>query len=335
MTIERLIDEVKQDRICRMELLHESIQRALHSGSVDGEGDEADTEKKMCDTAALLLEEDVRLTGDADAVHNATVEYARKNYYDIACRILRKALGMKKYAHNVDLLADYLKYSGSSSEDDQEQADTYYAVLMKINKKKWNWRTYEFSIDYLLARLEWETDGFEAKMANILKLAEEYQEKYKNSEYADRACRELADVYMENGDAERRERILKEAVETLRKAPSCAMQLADSCYKRGLYREAAGYIRQCILANNELDSNINRGYPYILYALCLIQETYEKTDTDKGFVQRQLEEIEQYYDSAERCMESRDGQLAKLRTQIDLLKKWTKIDSADAKEYEE
>lgn len=335
MTIERLMDEIRQDRICRMELLHESIQRSLHSGSMDEEGDGADAEKKICDTAALLLEDDVRLTGDADAVHNATVEYARKNYYDIACRILRKALGMKKYAHNVDLLADYLKYSGSSSEDDQEQADAYYAVLMKINKKKWNWRTYEFSIDYLLAKLEWETDGFEAKMANILKLAEEYQEKYKNSEYADRACRELADVHMENGDAEGRERILKEAVETLRKAPSCAMQLADSCYKRGLYREAAGYIKQCILTNNELDSNINRGYPYILYALCLIQETYEKTDADMGVVQKQLEEIEQYYDSAQRCMERRDGQLAKLRTQIDLLKKWTRIDSADTKEYEE
>lgn len=339
MTIEKLMEEIKQDKVCRAELLHQSLQESRSVASADEESYEQNADQRMREAADMILADDVNLTGNADAVHNIAVEYARENYYDIACRLLQKALAIKKYAYNIDLLADYLKYSTCFSDNDQEQADLYLVRLMSINKKRWNWRAYEFSIDYLLEEMKSTADSFETKIGDVLRLAEEYKDKFRDTEYADRAYHELADVHMENDDQKASERVLREAVRKLKKAPSCAMQLADSYYKRGSYREASEYIKQCILMNNELESTINKGYPYILYALCQIREVYENMDEDgmidKEFAKKYIKKIESWHESAKLCMEKGNKKTQELKQQIDLLKKWTGIDSTDMEEYGE
>lgn len=339
MTIEKLMEEIRRDGICRAELLHQSLQENWSSGNVDEESFELDAGQGSVEIADIVLADDICLTGDVDAVHNVAVMYARKNYYDIACRILRKAIGMKKYSYNVDLLADYLKFSTCFSDDDQEEADIYFTRLMSINRKRWNWRAYEFSIDYMLEKLESSMDSYEEKMKEILKLAKEYKDKSKDKEYADMAYRELANVYLGDDNQMEGEKILKEAVENIKKAPSCALQLADFYYKRGLYKEAAGYIKQCILMNNDLEPRVNRGYPYVLYALCLIREVYDnvedKGNEDKEFNKKKVKEIEQKYKSAKLCLGEREERVMNLKRQIDLLKEWVKDDSSDVDGYEE
>lgn len=300
MTIEKLMEEIKQDGICRVELLHQSLQEICSYASGDEESYEQSTNQKMREVVNMILTDDIRLSGDVNAVHNVAVVYARKNYYDIACRILQKALRIKKYAFNVDLLADYLKYSTCFSADDQEQANEYYIRLTSINRKKWNWRAYEFFIDYLVEELECSPDPYEEKIGIILNLANEYKEKFKNKEYADRAYRELADVYIKDDNYIKGEEILKEAVE---------------------------------------NSSVNMGYPYILYALCQIRGVYKKEEenknADKESVKKQLKEIERNYNSAKLCMKGETEKVRALKQQIDLLKKWVAIDSSDIEEYEE
>lgn len=339
MTIDKLMEEIKRDGMCRVELLHQALQESWYSDNADEESFELNASQKAVEVADMVLADDVRLTGNVDAVHNAAVMYARKNYYDIACRILRKAMGMKKYSYNVDLLADYLKYSTCFSDDDQEEVNIYFNRLMSINRKKWNWRAYEFSIDYMLITLESSLDTYEKKMEEILKLAKEYKDKSKDKEYADRAYRELANVYLEDDNQVEGEKILKEAVENIKKVPSCALQLADFYYKRGLYEEAASYIKQCILMNNDLEPSVNMGYPYILYALCQIRKVYdrveEKGNIDKEFNKKQIKEIEQKYKSAKLCLGEREERIESLKRQIDLLKEWVEDDSADVDDYEE
>lgn len=339
MTIEKLMEEIRRDGMCRVELLHQSLQENWSADNVDEESFELNADQKAIEVADMVLADDVRLTGDVNAVHNAAVIYARKKYYDIACRILRKAIGMKKYSYNVDLLADYLKYSICFSDDDQEEADIYFTRLMSINRKRWNWRAYEFSIDYMLEVLESSPDSYEEKMEEILKLAKEYKDKSKDKEYADRAYRELANVYLGDGNQSEGEKILREAVENIKKVPSCALQLADFYYKRGLYKEASGYIKQCILMNNDLEPSVSMGYPYILYALCQIREVYDKVEEQgndgKDFYKKQIKEIEQKYKSAKSCLGEREERIVSLKKQIDLLKEWVEDDASDMEDYEE
>lgn len=339
MTIEKLMQEIKRDGICRAELLHQSLQENWSSSNVDDESFDLNVGQKTLEVADMILENDIRLTGDVDAIHNVAVMYARNNYYDIACKILRKAIEMKKYSCNVDLLADYLKYSTCFSDDDQEEANIYFTRLMKINRKRWNWRAYEFSIDYMLAGLESSLDFYDERMEEILKLAKEYKDKSENKEYADRAYRELANVYLEDDNQIEGEKILREAVENIKKAPSCALQLADFYYKRGLYKEAADYIKKCILMNNDLEPSVNIGYPYILYALCLIRGVYDNVEKggseDKEFNRNQIKEIEQRYKSAKLCFEGDEERVMNLKRQIDLLKEWIEDDSSDIDDYEE
>lgn len=339
MTIEKLMKEIKRDSICRAELLHQSLQENWSSGNVDEENFELNASQGALEVADMVLLDNIRLTGNVDAIHNVAVMYARKNYYDIACRILRKAIGMKKYSCNVDLLADYLKYSTCFSDDDQEETDIYFTRLMSINRKRWNWRAYEFSIDYKLEELESSPDFYEDKMKEILKLANEYKDKSKDKEYADRAYRELANVYLGDDNQIEGEKILREAVEDIKKAPSCALQLADFYYKRGLYKEAANYIKQCILMNNDLEPSVSMGYPYILYALCMIREVYDKVE-EKGneneeFYKKQIKEIEQKYRSAKMCLGEKEERVVNLKKQIDLLKGWVKDDSLYMDDYGE
>lgn len=339
MTIEKFMDEIRREGICRAELLHQALQENWSSGDIDEESFELNTSQKVLEVADMVLTADIRLTGDVDAIHNVAVMYARKNYYDIACRILQKAIGMKKYSYNVDLLAGYLKYSTCFSDDDQEEANIYFTRLMSINRKRWNWRAYEFSIDYLLEDLESSLDSYEEKMEEILKLAKEYRDKSKDKEYADRAYRELANVYIGDDNQTEGEMVLKEAVENLKKAPSCALQLADFYYKRGLYKEASFYIKQCILMNNDLEPSVNRGYPYILYALCMIREVYDKVEEkgteDKEYNKKRIKEIEQKYKSAKLCLGEKEERVKNLKRQIDLLKEWVNDSFSDMDDYEE
>lgn len=87
------------------------------------------------------------LSGDSKDYHNLSAELARRNMYSEAIRVLEK--GISLFATDVDLLSDKIEYTTKNSEF--EKARDAVATLLKIDKKGWSWRCYEFTVDYYRA----------------------------------------------------------------------------------------------------------------------------------------------------------------------------------------
>lgn len=338
MTFNNAVETIKEDKVCRAELACKVLEKSTEMSEYSDDGEMGDGNREEQELAKIILDDEVQLRGNVNAIHNLSVEYAKRDYFDIACKILKKALQERRNSYNIDLLADYLKYSINSSDEEIEFAEECFDRLNGINKKFWNWRAFDFAIDYLISSADWSMDDFEDRLKEGHKLAEEYKKRFGETEDADKAYHSLANVYLKNGDDESCNRLLKEALGKVKKAPLCALQLADTCFKRGLYEEAKEYVRKCIIMNSGNELSVSLGYPYILSAECSIALAYlymeSGNDERKENLEKNLESIENDYASAKECLGRREQRVMLLRKQIDVLKKQINI-GADTENYEE
>jgi len=339
MNLEEIMNDMKDNKICRMEQMHEVLQNLCFHNSEEEEESLYSGDQGAKKLAELALLEDVAFSGNSGAIHNVAVQYARNNYFDLACCILQKGLANKKDSMDPDLLADYLEYSINAMDNAFEKAEEYFERLKRINKKRWTWRVYDFSLDYLIKCMDVSPESYEEIMEECYALAEGFKESAEDTEYADNAYSALADIHLKNGDKKRWELTLKEATEKVKKTPLCSLQLADSYYKRGLYDEALKYIKKCISENNNAEENVNIGYPHILFALCMISEFYSNIENDKlddkENYKKRIKEIEKEYDQAKTSLGTRDGRVVTLQKRIELLKKRMEDNYDDIKNYEE
>ena len=270
--------EIEEDKVCHMEHIHEFLSKRKGDDELVFEEYQGEDKKGIIEITRAICDDNVQIIGSVDTIHNVSVVYARDGYYECACSVLKKGLDINKYAKNKDLLADYLKYSTCSQQADFDLAEEYYKRLLSIDKKRWNWRAFSFSIDYLLSFLDSFDSDDEQILNECLQLAKEYKEKLGSSENGDKAYHALANVYFKDGNAAEGQKILRLAVEALKKAPMCALQLSEILFDNGMFDEAGKHIRRCISMNIDVDSSINMGYPYILSALCRIMSVYEKIE---------------------------------------------------------
>ena len=314
---------IQQEKKCRFEKLYEFIIKIFDTSDEEDFEDKQEKTLKLGELIQECCKDDIGLIGDVGVLHNVSVELAKHDYYDFACNILEKGLSDKKYYLNIDLLADYLKYAIYSTYENLKKADKYYERLKMVEKGKWNWRAFDFSIDYLLALSEMEDVNRNSIFDEALELALIYKRLMKGTENEDKAYHTLAEVYLKRGERKKFETIIKEGIQ-LKNAPLCTLKWAEYLFDKGEYVEAKKYIIECCRMNTEIDSKINLGYPYILSALSRIMVLYndfdENEDEQMNEVQDELNRIDHDYNSAKMVLGESEGRVKNLKVQIDILK---------------
>jgi tetratricopeptide (TPR) repeat protein len=120
--------------------------------------------------------------------HDYAVTFAKAGNYTYACEVL--LLGLKKYSTHVDLLSDFLLYATRSSKDEHYELCEEKYEQLKTKRSRWNWRAYDFSIEYLLNKLDRGRGDDEELKAECLELAWEFQANVPENEigYIDEAA---------------------------------------------------------------------------------------------------------------------------------------------------
>lgn len=213
-----------------------------------------------------------QISGSADAWHNFAVVLAQCDLYNLACITLER--GLDFYPKNVDLLADYLQYGMECGQE--EYCKAVCKTLNKVPKALWTWRGHHFLIFYykeqlLLSGTEKELEKYKAEIDQLLKL---YHQQFPDNE-GSYDCE--ADVCRELNDRRREEAVLREALEKLKIAPKCAMQLAVMLFDRGEYQEALRYAQRALRDSVQTQMGVNEAFLCYLsglakFALMLLDE---------------------------------------------------------------
>lgn len=204
---------------------------------------------------------------DSDDYHNKAVEYASRNRCCEAAAICRQ--GIKKFPFSVNLMADTIKYSCEGG--DMQTADDYYIALKtKVPFRRWNWRAFALSFDYLL-----KTDPV-AHEDECRTIIGQYK---KHLPYEEKACVAESELESALGRPDVSMDVLKEAVRTHTNASQCALRLADMQMDCGLFEDVLATTNYGIAASAEVQPSINVPYLYYVRALAkdhlLHKEVYE------------------------------------------------------------
>jgi len=201
------------------------------------------------------------LTGDAADYHNLSAELARNELKDLAIRICIR--GLDSFPDDEDLIADIIQYATQIGERTAGvKIQDYVDMLLKIDKKSWTWRCFEFLTDYYISQREY-------------KKAEETCKEYTHYLPRDeRGYAQLAEVYgyIYSGiEAENRKiEILEKAVSMGFACPRCANSLAALYADRGELEKAIRYSSTSILSLAQDQPSIN--YAYIIYNRALYED---------------------------------------------------------------
>lgn len=244
------------------------MEKATNTLINDEEAD--DTLLRLEELAEVALSNE-KWIGNADDYHNFAVTYARLDQEDRACQILEK--GINTFSNNVDLLADYIQYGIVCAEF--EKCNQYYDKLLSIPKERWNWRAFTFSIDYILATLEFSDITLKNYLSikeNAMEIAKEFQQYWPNNEqcYASEY-----DIHTAFNDRKNAEKCLVNALTTLSVAPKCALRLADMSFEKGEYESTLKYLKRCEIDAIKPQSGIDMGYLYLLMTLSEIALLYK------------------------------------------------------------
>jgi tetratricopeptide (TPR) repeat protein len=269
-------------------------QRAATDEEFDDEefNESAELFEKFFDLADIVLNAKV-FVGSADDVHNLAVEYARANAEDYACKILEK--GIEAFGDSIDLLADYLEYGSKSGQ--MQRCAEIFEKLVSIPKEYWNWRAFQFSINYKEVQMGIDksvTKQRDALKAEIFNLAKEFETYLPDEE---KAHLSKATIVQSFGDPNKAEsiRILEAATGSynaiddcnsddmkrygkskLSKAPKCSLQLASILFERGDFNQALVLLEKTKLDNLEVQPSVNRAYVYALSALCKMAKYFSE-----------------------------------------------------------
>lgn len=262
--------------------------------------------------------------GSSDDYHNLAVSLARVDQYNLACDVLE--IGLQFYEESIDLLADYLEYAHHC--DKISEAQAYFEKLMKIEKKKWNWRAFNFSIDYLSVRITKTSDRKlqEEDNACIDELLKQFQEYHKKDEKA-----YFAEYTVATSRNEEEKAILKleEFVNNSNfKTTRCSIKIAQYYFDMGEYEKAENYIKKCKTYVTTPELSVEPGYIYVLSALCGMCRLYADgiDKLDKEGMEKRVEIIYKDCKAASAIYRRHKfSRYKELETQRDILERLTEI----------
>ena len=263
---------------------------------------------------------------DQDDFHNIAVDLARHSHTELAIKVLD--CGLKHYPRNVDLLSDYIHYGKTCGlwEDCKVKFDT----LLKIPMHRWTWRGFSFSIDYLIDLFDQDISQEEEEINTRLmnEIAENFVKYFPNDENSRIS---MSDVHKFCRRVEQSINVLKDALDTLKIAPRCALRYADILFEQGDFANALSVIRRGIRDAAQTQSGVNLGYMYYLSGLCKISnhdELQGKMSKEEVF------DIYCDFNIAARELSSNESYKSVIQSQTKVLKDKTGI-AVPKKIYEE
>lgn len=219
---------------------------------------------------------------NANDYHNKGIDYSRTGQFKKAIAVCEE--GIKRYPYNVDLIADTIKYSMEAG--DKENAAKHFALLKeRIPYKRFNWRAYTFSFDYLVEDLD-------KNEKECRELIDNYKKYLPNEEKAVMAESELEEAL---GNYDRSMEVLKEAVSTRHNACQCALRLADMQCDIGLFEEAQRTIQYGLRISVNSQPSIN--IPYLMLLNTLVKDSLlHKKEEEQGSVdKKEVESLAREY----------------------------------------
>lgn len=278
-----------------------------------------DNNEELYDLAYRLLNQE-KVYGSENDFHNFSLNYSRKDAYDLACDILEK--GLEQFSRSVDLIADYLQVGTCCNR--MAQCEKYYNQLLQIPKIRWTWRGFSFSIDYLLYLANNLNEEDLALMKEkILSLADEYHTLFSTNEDP-YICK--VDVYSFFNDNSAVEETLMEAINNIAVCPKCTLRLADLLFERGDYDKSLEILNKCLYQSIQTQDSVNHGYLYYLSGLCkMVQLLRKNAFQDKDSI------LDIYHDFsiAQKAGLQHTSYLRVIRRQIDILETRSGIDYTD------
>lgn len=233
----------------------------------------------LSDMLEALLTSEEDLSGDADDFHNFAVTISKvANDNKNAYAIIKE--GLKIHDVNTDLLADALLYGANSGA--KEECSNWYHILQSIDKSRWTWRAFSFTITYLL-------DLYASKEKNacpiddILNLAMQYQQ-YRPD--AEDAWISLYRIYDETNQRKKAVEVLEDAIKTFRFCPKCWLRYADTMIDYGEYEKAEPIIKK-MLRNPNTSEYINSSYMHFLDGQCKMAKLMETEAYYEGNIDEQ------------------------------------------------
>lgn len=267
MNYETVMNNIKKSHIVTITHVNEVVDELLNTY----EDDEEQSWEHLNELMKVLTAADIQTyNGDSDHYHNLAVSLARAGQFSFACGVLE--LGLKFYGESQDLLADFLAYAAKcnvQSEDNEtaRKAEECYQKLMSMDKSSLGWRAFDFSIDYLSAKLLRAKNEAEKQRINsrIDELLDGYQKIHSQDEKPYFA-QYIVSTLRNEKDAEKK---LQEKMENFGPpAPRCNMKLAEYFFKNGRYKEAETYIDKCKRITPSVEQAVEPGSIYTLSALC-------------------------------------------------------------------
>lgn len=267
-TLQNLFDEYKIKGHFSIGQVHDFTEKCfMAKSSFDEFEDERSTEQVSRIDAYKLAREVIvnPSNGTPDHYHNYAVTFARASDFDIACDIL--LCGMKRYHKNVDLLADYLEYAIKSSNDEHyTKCEEIFNVLISRRPDFWNWRAYDFSIDYLLDKLDRGIGESLQIKQQCIELAREFQSRISTNELGYIA---EANVYKMFGEEKQAFATLKKALgKTKLHTVQASVTLAEMYIKRNEPQEALKCINRVLSDVSDTNLRIAPSHIYVLSVIC-------------------------------------------------------------------
>ena len=236
------------------------------------EQDDEDDEQARQDLYNLMerFTNQTEQSGDANDFHNFSVALAVKDEYALACDVLE--CGLKLHPKDVDLLADYIEYGLNCGR--VEEVKNSYKILISTPRTIWTWRAFAFSIGYLKNNILRSDSQQEIDLIfkNIQDMLSDFRKYHSSSE---EPYRVEAEIYQSINKNKEEKEVLKSALDNLKVAPKCALRYAYLLFEDGEYEEATAAIKRCIGDSTGIQSSVNEGYMYYIYALSILAD-YQK-----------------------------------------------------------
>lgn len=322
MTYETAVAIIEKTSEVKVKDIQQVLEKLYYQASI--EDDAIEYFYNINDLTELILKQEF-FEGDEDDFHNLSVTYARGDDYANACDILDK--GLMFYPYSIDLLADYLNYGIHCNR--LVKCEEFYKRLLEV-RKWWNWRAYQFSINYLTKRLSVDP---KLDIVDIENLVEEFVEKMPDIEECYITKAEYVKTFKAGDDRKKFLEVLEFAVSPkcmIQRTPKCDLKLADYYYNLGNdLKRANDLIERCKRDSVEAQPSVNRKYVYLLSALCKVCMFYENSKQKEDVkVQEGSEEekkILNIYSDYHVAVDRNDFQVCNCKDLIEALVKETGI----------
>ncbi len=283
MTYETILVIIEKTSKVKVRDIQKVLEKLYYQASI--EGDSIEYFCNINDLTEIVLKQEL-FEGDEDDFHNLSVTYAREEDYANACDILEK--GLEYYPYSIDLLSDYLSYGTHCNRF--KRCEEIYKKLIEV-RKRWNWRAYQFSIDYLIKRLSIDPT---LNIEDIKELVEEFIEKMPDIEESYITKADYIKTFEDNKEKNNFLAVLEYAVSKdcmIQRTPKCDLKLADYYYNLGNDLEKANeLIERCKRNSIESQLSVNRRYVYLLSALCKMCLYYDCVKKNANIIEEGSEE---------------------------------------------